>query len=77
RHFNGEEFIQYLQIKPPFVLTAENLDQAIPWTVSDYLKKREANEFMWKLADYEANYLKNKDQFADFDEKVAEYLAAH
>jgi len=77
RYFNGEDFIQYLQIKPPFVLTADNLDQAIPWTVSDYLKKREANEFMWKLSDYEKNYLKNKDQFAMFDQKVAEYLASN
>jgi len=77
RYFNGEDFIQYLQIKPPFVLTADNLDQAIPWTVSDYLKKREANEFMWKLSDYEENYLKNKDQFAMFDQKVAEYLASN
>ena len=77
RHFNGEDFIQYLQIKPPFVLTAENLDQAIPWTVSDYLDGRAANKFMWKLSDYEKNYLENKEQFAMFDQKVADYLAAN
>lgn len=75
RYFNGEDFIQYLQIKPPFVLTADNLDQAIPWTVSDYLEKRAANEFMWKLADYEKNYLRDKALFEEFDAKLAEYLA--
>lgn len=75
RYFDGEDFIQYLQIKPPFVLTADNLDKAIPWTVSDYLEGRAANEFMWKLSDYEDNYLKNKASFEAFDAKLAEYLA--
>ena len=77
RHFNGEDFIQYLQIKPPFVLTKDNLDKAIPWTVSDYLEGRAANKFMWKLSDYEKNYLANKDQFEVFDQKVKDYLAAN
>jgi ABC-type sugar transport system substrate-binding protein len=77
RYFNGEEFVQYLQIMPPFVLTGENVGQAIPWTVSDYLAGRAANTFQWNLADYEAAYLANMDEFAAFDAKLAEYLAAN
>ena len=77
RYFNGEEFVQYLQIKPPFVLTGANVDQAIPWTVEDYLAGRAANKFQWNLADYEAGYEENKDEFAAFDAKLADYLATH
>ena len=75
RHFKGEPFIQYLQIKPPFVLTKDNIDQAIPWTVSDYLAKRAANTIKWDLSYYEEEYTKNKDQFAAFDAAVTAYLA--
>lgn len=75
RHFNGEPFTQYLQIKPPFVLTKDNIDQAIPWTVSDYLAKRDANTIKWELSYYEEQYEMNKDQFAEFDQAVADYLA--
>lgn len=77
RYLNGEEFVQYLQIKPPFVLTGENIDQAIPWTVSDYLAGRAANKFQWKLEDYEKAFEENKADFAAFDAKLAEYLATH
>jgi ABC-type sugar transport system substrate-binding protein len=77
RYLNGEDFVQYLQIKPPFVLTGENVDQAIPWTVADYLEGRANNTFQWKLEDYEAAYEENKDEFAAFDAKLAEYLATH
>ena len=77
RYFNGEDFVQYLQIMPPFVLTGENVGQAIPWTVSDYLAGRAANTFQWNLADYEAAYLANKDEFAAFDAKLTAYLAAN
>jgi ABC-type sugar transport system substrate-binding protein len=76
RYFNGEAFVRYLQIKPPFVLTGKNVGQAIPWTVSDYLAGRAANTFQWKLADYEAAFEANKAEFAAFDAKLAEYLAA-
>ena len=75
RHFNGEEFVQYLQIEPPGVLTAENIDTAIPWTVSDYLEGRANDEFQWRLSDYEESYLANKAKFEEFDAKLAEYLA--
>ena len=77
RYFNGEDFVQYLQIMPPFVLTGENVGQAIPWTVADYLEGRRNNTFQWKLEDYEAAYLANVDEFAAFDAKLAEYLAAN
>jgi ABC-type sugar transport system substrate-binding protein len=77
RYFNGEEFVQYLQIMPPFVLTGENVGQAIPWTVEDYLAGRAANTFQWNLADYEAAYKASMDDFAAFDAKLAEYLAAN
>ena len=77
RHFNGEDFVRYLQIKPPLVLTGENVGQAIPWTVSDYLAGRAANTFQWDLADYEAAFEESKDEFAAFDAKLAEYLAAN
>lgn len=77
RYLNGEEFVQYLQIKPPFVLTGENVGEAIPWTVSDYLAGRAANKFQWKLEDYEKAFEENKADFAEFDAKLAEYLAAN
>ena len=75
RYLNGEPFVQYLQIMPPFVLTGENVGQAIPWTVDDYLAGRAANKFQWDLADYEKAYEANKADFAAFDAKLAEYLA--
>lgn len=77
RHFNGEDFVQYLQIKPPFVLTGENTDEAIPWTVSDYLEGRANNTFQWKLEEYEKAYEENKAEFEAFDAKLTEYLANH
>jgi len=77
RYFNGEDFVRYLQIKPPFVLTGENLDKAIPWTVSYYLAGRAADAFQWKLADYEAAFEASREEFAKFDEKLIEYLATH
>ena len=75
RYLNGEEFVQYLQIKPPFVLTGENVGQAIPWTVEDYLEGRANNTFQWNLADYEKAYEENKAEFEKFDAAVAAYLA--
>jgi ABC-type sugar transport system substrate-binding protein len=77
RYLNGEKFVQYLQIKPPFVLTGKNIDKAIPWTVKDYLAGRAANKFQWKLADYEKAFEDNKADFAKFDAKLAEYLKSH
>jgi ABC-type sugar transport system substrate-binding protein len=77
RHFNGEDFVQYLQIRPPGVLTAENIDTAIPWTVSDYLAGRAADEFQWRLEDYEAAYEENKALFEEFDQKLVDYLAGN
>lgn len=77
RYLNDEDFVQYLQIMPPFVLTGDNIDQAIPWTVSDYLEGRANNEFQWKLADYEAAFEENKAEFERFDAQLADYLATH
>lgn len=77
RHFNGEEAVRYLQIKPPFVLTGENVGEAIPWTVADYLEGRANNTFQWRLEDYEKAYNSNKAEFEKFDAKLAEYLATH
>ncbi len=75
RHLNGEKFEKYLEIKPPFVLTADNIDKAIPWNIDDYLAKRANNDFMWNLEDYEASYVYNKSQFAEFNMAVEEYMA--
>ena len=75
RYLEGEDFEMYLEIKPPLVLTSENIELAIPWNVENYLVKRANDEFMWNLADYEENYGKNKDQFAEFNKAVEEYLA--
>ena len=76
-YLSGEDFVQYLQIKPPFVLTGDNVGEAIPWTVSDYLAGRANNTFQWKLSDYEAAYETNKADFERFDQAVADYLATH
>ena len=75
RHLTGQPFSQYLQIKPWAVMTKENLDQAIPWITADYLAARAENKFQWDLAYYETNYEENKAMFAEFDAKLAEYLA--
>ncbi len=75
RYLNGEKFEQYLQIKPPFVMTGENVGEAIPWTVSDYLEGRANNTFQWNLADYEKAYVENKAEFEKFDADLAAYLA--
>ncbi len=77
RYFEGKDYVQWLQIKPPFVLTAENLDKAIPWTVEDYLEGRSNDAFQWKLEDYEAAYKENVANFEEFDAKLAEYLETH
>jgi ribose transport system substrate-binding protein len=77
RHFEGKDFVQYLQIKPPFVLTGENVEQAIPWDIDDYIAGRQNNKFMWDLAEYEAAYEENKASFAEFDKAVADYLAGN
>ncbi|MBT3318626.1 MAG: substrate-binding domain-containing protein [Clostridia bacterium] len=76
-HFNGTPFEQYIQIMPAAVLTGENVETAVPWTVSDYLEGRANDEFMWKLSDYEENYLANTELFASFDEKFDAYMAAN
>jgi len=76
-HFNGTEFVQYLQIEPPGVLTGENVDQAVPWDIDDYLEGRANNEFQWKLSDYEAAYNADPGKFEVFDEKLREYMEAN
>jgi ribose transport system substrate-binding protein len=77
RHFRGEPFEQYLQIKPWDVLTIDNLDQAIPWNVPNYLAGRAAGEFEYTLEYYEQNYLENKADFERFDAALEAYLAAN
>ena len=75
RFLRGEKFSKYLQITPFAVLTKANLDKAIPWDTDTYMKYRAANKFVWDLAVYEKDYVKNKKTFDDFDAKVAAYLA--
>ena len=77
RHFRGEPFEQYLQIKPWDVLTIDNLDQAIPWNVANYLAGRSAGDFEYTLEYYEQNYLENKADFERFDAALQAYLAAN
>ena len=77
RHFSGEDFAQYLQIMPWDVLTIDNLDQAIPWNVPNYLAGREAGDFEYRLDFYEANYLENQEMFEEFDRALIEYLEAN
>jgi ribose transport system substrate-binding protein len=76
RHFRGEPFEKYLQIKPFAVITKDNLDQALPWNTENYMKGRAENAFEYDLAYYEEQYLANKQMFADFDAKLAEYMKA-
>ena len=75
RFLRGEEALTYLQIKPWAAMTKENLDQAIPWIIEDYLKARAENKFQWDLAFYEKSYTENTDLFKSFDEKLTAYLA--
>ncbi len=74
RHFRGEDFIQYLQIVPFDVLTIENLDEAIPWNVNDYLAGRAAGEFEYTLEHYEQSYLENEEMLEEFYQKLEEYM---
>jgi len=76
RYFTGQPFEQYLQIKPFAVITKDNVGQAIPWDTATYMTGRAANTFIYDLAYYEEQYVANKDTFAKFDEKLAEYMAA-
>lgn len=75
RYFRGEDFVQYLQITPFDVLTADNLDQAIPWRTEDYLRGRAAGEFQYELEYYEEQYLANREEFERFDERLMEYMS--
>ena len=77
RYFKGEKFEQYLQIKPFAVITKDNLGQAIPWDTANYMAARAKNSFKYDLAYYEDQYRQNKDTFAKFDDKLAEYMKAH
>ena len=74
RHFKGEAFEQYLQIKPFAVITKDNVGEAVPWNVENYLKGRAANTFKWDLGYYEEQYKANQQMFTDFDAKLAEYM---
>ncbi len=74
RYFKGEPFEKYLQIKPFAVITKDNLGEAIPWNTENYMKGRAANQFKYDLAYYEEQYKANKQTFADFDAKLAEYM---
>jgi len=74
RYLKGQKFEKYLQITPFAVLTKANIDKAIPWNTESYMKGRAANKFVWDLAVYEKDYVKNKKTFEDFDAKVKAYL---
>jgi ribose transport system substrate-binding protein len=75
RQLSGQKFEKDLQIMPWAVLTKDNVDQAIPWKIETYLTGRAANKFKYDLAYYEEQYVKNKQMFADFDAKLAAYMA--
>jgi ribose transport system substrate-binding protein len=77
RHFRGEPFEKYLQIKPFAVITKDNLGEALPWNTENYMKGRAENAFKYDLAYYEEQYKANQQMFADFDAKLAEYLEAN
>ena len=74
-YWSGEDYVKDLQIKPTTVLTKDNLEKAIPYVIEDYLTAREAGTFEYELSYYEEQYEANKDLFAEFDAKVAEYMA--
>ncbi len=74
RHFRGEPFEQYLQIMPFDVLTADNLDDAIPWNAENYMRGRAAGEFEYDLAFYERQYRANRETFERFDAALMEYM---
>ena len=75
RFFNGEKYEVYLEIKPPFVLTKDNVDKAIPYNAESYLIGRADGKFEYKLDFYEAEYLKNKAMIEEFSKKLADYMA--
>lgn len=60
RYFKGEPYETYLTIYYD-ILSKENLDEAIPWILEDYLEGRDANQFPWELSHYEQQ-LKEKQQ---------------
>jgi len=74
RHLRGEDFVQYLQIMPFDVLTKENVDEAIPWNVDNYLEGRARGDFQYDLAYYEEQYLENEEMFEDFTRRLEEYM---
>lgn len=74
RHFRGEPFVQYLQIKPFAVITKENVGEAVPWNTQNYLAGRATNSFKWQLSYYEEQFKANEQMFIDFDAKLAEYM---
>ncbi|MCL2033516.1 MAG: sugar ABC transporter substrate-binding protein [Oscillospiraceae bacterium] len=56
-HFEGRPFPQKIRIYAPAALTADNIDTAIPWVVSDYIAGRNAGNFPYQL-DYYENLMK-------------------
>ena len=74
RHFRGEPFVQYLQIKPFAVITKDNVGEAVPWNTQNYLAGRATNSFKWQLSYYEEQFKANEQMFVDFDAKLAEYM---
>ena len=77
RNLNKQDYVVDLQITPWDVLTKDNIDKAIPWNTDNYMKGRAANKFEWHLDYYEKQYKANEKMFADFDARVAAYMASH
>jgi ABC-type sugar transport system substrate-binding protein len=74
RYLNGEDFVQSLQIVPPSVITGSNIDTAIPWSVTAYMRGRKNNDFQYLLEDYERAFLSNIDLFEAFDTAFSDYM---
>ena len=77
RYFNGEDYVTSLMIKPSNILTKDNLDVAIPWSIEDYQTARENGQFASDLAVYEQAYNENIDLFAEFQTNLETYLENH
>jgi len=77
RCLNKQPYVIDLQITPWDVLTKDNIDKAIPWDTDSYMKGRAVNKFEWHLDYYEKQFNANKKMFADFDAKLAAYMASH
>jgi len=77
RYLTGKKFVPDLEITPWAVLTKDNVDKAIPWDTANYMKGRATNKFEWHLDYYEKQFMANEKMFADYDQKLKDYMESH